>query len=332
MRAAVIRDVDRVGAEDWPDPVPAAGEVLIRLRRAALNRRDRFLLADPAAAGLELPTVIGSDGAGVIDSVGDGVSGLEPGQEVVILPEFDWGDREDAPGPGFELLGASTQGTHAGLIAVPAESAFPRPQRLTWEESAALPLAGLTAWRALFRRGGLEPGQTVLITGASGGVSTYLIQIAAAGGARVLVNSSSAEKIAMAKELGAEAGVNRNDESWPEQIKELSRGGVDLAVDSSGCWADALNAVRPGGTLSVFGRTVKNHAELSVPAVFFGQYSIHGTTMGSPREFQALLDHVETANWRPNVDSVLPLEQIADAYARLDSSERFGNVVIDTES
>ena len=332
MRAAVIREADRVGVENWDDPAPGAGEVLIKLRRAALNRRDRFLLADPAAVGLELPSVIGSDGAGVVESVGEGVSGVEPGQEVVILPESNWGDREDAPGPDFELLGASTQGTHAELIVVAAENVYPRPQRLTWEESAALPLAGLTAWRALFKRGGLEPGQTVLITGASGGVSTYLIQIAAASGARVLVNSSSEEKIATAKELGAESGVNRNDEDWPKQIKKLSDGGVDLAVDSSGHWAQALKALRPGGTLAVFGRTVQENAELNVASTFFGQFSIHGTTMGSPREFQALLDHVEGADWRPNVDSVMPLGEIAGAYERLDSSERFGNVVIDTES
>ena len=171
-----------------------------------------------------------------------------------------------------------------------------------------------------------------MITGASGGVSTYLIQIAAASGARVLVNSSSEEKIATAKELGAEAGVNRNDEDWPKQIKDLSDGGVDLAVDSSGHWAQALKALRPGGTLAVFGRTVQENAELNVASTFFGQFSIHGTTMGSPREFQALLDHVESADWRPNVDSVMPLGEIAGAYERLDSSERFGNVVIDTES
>ena len=331
MRAAVLRAPNDVGAEDWPDPEAGAGEVLIKLRRAALNRRDWFLLGDPAAVGLELPTVIGSDGAGLIESVGEGVSGLEAGQEVVILPGLNWGDREDAPGPDYAILGAETQGTHAEWIAVPAENVYPRPQRLSWEESAALPLAGLTAWRALFNRGGLESGQTVLITGAAGGVSTYMVQIAAARGARVLVNTSSEEKLAAAKVLGAEDGVDRSDESWPEQIKEMSGGGVDLAVDSSGCWSEALQAVRPGGTLSVFGRTVQEKAELAVAAVFFGQYSIHGTTMGSPREFQALLDHVEGAEWRPIVDSVLPLEQIGDAYERLDSSERFGNVVIDTE-
>ena len=330
MRAAVITAAGKVGVEDWPDPVAGDGEVLIKLRRAALNRRDWFLLGDPAAVGLELPTVIGSDGAGVIEALGSGVSGLEVGQEVVILPEFNWGESEEAPGPDFELLGASTQGTHAESIVVPAESAYPRPQRLTWEESAALPLASLTAWRALFKRGGLESGQTVLITGASGGVSTYAIQIAAASGARVLVNTSSEEKIAAAKKLGAEDGVDRNDKDWPKQIKGMSDGGVDLAVDSSGCWADALKAVRPGGTLSVFGRTVQEKAELSVPATFFGQFSIHGTTMGSPREFQALLDHVDTAEWRPVVDSVLPLDQIADAYERI-GGDHFGNIVLDIE-
>ena len=331
MRAAVITDPGKVGVQDWPDPELGPGDVLVKVRRAALNRRDWYLLRDPAAVGLELPTVIGHDAAGVIDSVGADVTGWEPGQEVVILPEFNWGDREDAPGPGYELIGSTTDGTHAESIAVPSENIFPRPQRLTWEESAALPLAGLTAWRALFKRGGLEAGQTVLITGASGGVSTYLIQIAVASGARVLVNTSSDEKIAAAKELGADDGVDRNDEDWPKQIKELSDGGVDLAVDSSGCWADALKALRPGGTLSVFGRTAQENTELNVAAVFFGQFSIHGTTMGSPREFQALLDHVDEAEWRPAVDSILPLDQIAGAYERIGGSH-FGNIVLEIDS
>jgi len=328
MRAAVITAPEEVGQQDWPDPEAAAGEVLVGVRRAALNRRDRWILHDPAARGFEVPALMGSDGAGVVEALGDGVGGLEVGQEVVLLPDLGWGDGEKAPGPDFRIL----DGTCAERIAVPAENAYPRPQRLSWDESAALPLAGLTAWRALFYRGGLKEGETVLITGASGGVSTYLIQIAAAIGARVLVNSSSEEKLAQAKELGAEGGVDRTDEDWPKQIKEMSGGGVDLAVDSSGKWAEALKALRPGGTLSVFGRTADNDAQLNVSAVFFGQYSIHGTTMGSPREFQALLDHVEAADWKPIVDSVLPLERVGDAYARLDSSERFGNVVIDTQS
>lgn len=329
MRAAILERAGEVAARDWEDPRPGPGEALVRLRRAALNRLDAMVVANPAAAGLELPLVTGGDGAGVVEELGEGAGGVAIGDQVVVNAALRWGPREDAPGPDFSVLCTDRRGTHAELIALPAENLFPRPERLSWEESAALPLAGLTAWRALVNRGGLRAGQTVLVTGAAGGASTSLIQIATALGARVLVTSSSAEKLDAARALGAAEGVDRLDPGWPERIAELSNGGVDVAVDSSGDWRDAAAALRPGGTLVVFGRTAQASPELDARGIYWRQISIHGTTMGSPREMEALLEHVREASWRPVIDSVQPLERVADAFRRLDSGERIGKVVLE---
>ncbi len=299
--------VDEVG-----DPRPAAGEVLVTLRTAALNRRDAWRReGDGTPAG----SIAGSDGAGLLDD----------GSEVVIVPYLRWGSREDGPAADGEILGIPHQGTHAELIAVPAENVRPRPQRLSWEESAALPLAGLTAWRALVTRGRVGAGMRVLITGAGGGAACFLVQIAHALGAEVIVTSSTQWKIDRAVELGASRGVLYDDPEWPAAVGE-----IDLAVDSAGApaWDGILRCLRVGGTLVSFGSTGGNEPKLSISNLFFGQWNILGTTMGSPREFDALLAHVDRAGWRPVVDTAFPLAEAAAAHARLHSPERFGKVVL----
>jgi zinc-binding alcohol dehydrogenase/oxidoreductase len=205
----------------------------------------------------------------------------------------------------------------------------PRPQELTWHESAALPLAGLTAWRALVTRGCVQPGLRVLVTGAGGGAATFLVQIARAHGAEVTVTSSSDRKIARAIELGAAHGVRYTDPGWPAQVGE-----VDLVVDSAGApaWPGALDCLRRGGTLVSFGRTGGVSTELEIPRLFYGQWNLLGTTMGSPREFDQLLAHVRQARWRPVVDSVYPLDDAAAAHARLEQPDRFGKVVLECRS
>ena len=298
--------------EDVPDPEPGRGEVLVEISTAALNRRDVWIrTGDRAEAGL----VLGSDAAGMTAA----------GDEVVIVPYLRWGEREDGPAADGEILGVPHQGTHAELIAVPAANLRPRPQRLSWEESAALPLAGLTAWRALVTRGGVGRDARVLVTGAGGGVSTFLIQIAHAMGAEVLVTSSSQWKIDRAVELGAAGGVLYTDPEWPAQVGE-----IDVAVDSAGgpAWEGIFRCLRVGGTLVSFGDTSRDAVELSVSSLYFGQWNIHGTTMGSPREFDALLAHVERAAWRPVVDSVHRLEDAVQAHERMGHPYRFGKVVL----
>jgi zinc-binding alcohol dehydrogenase/oxidoreductase len=309
------------------DPVAGPGEVVIELRAAALNRRDIFVRKGIAPS--PLPIILGSDGAGVIRALGDGVAGVAEGDEVIVFPSLGWGGGEAAPAPGFRILGGPNDGTYAELLKVPAENVFPRPQRLSWEESAALPLAGLTAWRALVSRAGMRPGETVLILGIGGGVATFALHIARAAGCRVIVTSSSDEKLARAAEMGAEGGVNYTAGDWVAEVKERSQGGVDIVVDSVGStWADSINAVRPGGRVVVFGGTGGGKPQLTVRPVTAGNVSLLGTTMGSARDFAGLLAAVRTQSWAPVIDSVRPLAEAADAHAREEAGEHFGKLVL----
>ena len=190
---------------DLPDPEPGPGEARVDLVAAAVNRRDWWIRKGGKAT---LPAVLGSDGAGVISAVGSGVENVEVGDEVVINPSLGWGDHEYAPGPDFRILGVPDQGTYAERIVVEASQLRPRPRGYTWIESAALPLGGLTAWRAVVTHAKARVDRALLVPGAGGGVATFVIQIAAAVGARVLVTSSSAEKLERARVLGADGGAD----------------------------------------------------------------------------------------------------------------------------
>ena len=305
-----------------PDPEPGPGQVRVDLVAAALNRRDWWIARGDDQP---VPAVLGSDGAGVVSTLGDGVEDLTVGDQVVINPSLDWGPSEDAAGPEFRILGVPDQGTFAEQIVVAAHQVRPRPTNLTWIEAAALPLAGLTAWRAVVTHAEAGPGRTILVPGAGGGVATFAIQIGAALGARVVVTSSSPEKIARAEQLGAAAGVDYREDGWWEQLDA-----VDAVVDSVGpqVWPGALRALRPGGVLVSFGDTGGEEAAVEVATLFFGWLRIQGTTMGSPREFDALLAHVGQASWRPVIDRIYPLQDAGRAFERLDAPERQGKIVV----
>ena len=307
---------------ELPDPEPGPGEARVDLVAAAVNRRDWWIRRGGSA---ELPVVLGSDGAGVVSAVGSGIEYVEVGDEVVINPSLGWGEHEYAPGPNFRILGVPDQGTYAERIVVEASQLRPRPRGYTWVESAALPLGGLTAWRAVVTHARARGDRTLLVPGAGGGVATFVIQIAAAIGARVLVTSSSAEKLERARGLGADGGADYREEDWPERL-----GPVDAVIDSVGgaTWPGALRALRPGGRLVTFGDTAGEVAEVELARVFLSWIRIQGTTMGSPREFDALLRHAAEARWRPVVDSVFPLREAAAAHERMDAPDRFGKVVL----
>jgi len=212
---------------------------------------------------------------------------------------------------------------------VPAENVFPKPGRFSWEEAAAFPLAGLTAYRALFPVGRLQAGETVLVLGAGSGVTTLAVPLAAAAGAHVLVTSSSREKIERAQELGAAGGVLYTEADWPEAVRELAGGGVDLVVDSVGStWPNSLRCLRRGGRLAVFGGTGGTSVELDVRGLYLNWLSILGTTMGSARDFAGLLRMVDAGSWAPTVDSVRPLAEAEAAHDRLRAGEHFGKLVL----
>ena len=188
-------------------------------------------------------------------------------------------------------------------------------------------LAGLTAYRALFARGGLVTGETVLVLGAGSGVSTIVVQLASQAGARVLVTSSSDEKIERSRALGAESGVNYATSDWVTEVKEL--GGADLVIDSVGStWPQSLECLRPGGRLVVFGATGGTEATLSVRPLYAGQYSLLGTLMGSPSDYEGFLSAIGRGSWRPVIDSVYPLAEAAAALQALEASEHFGKLVL----
>ena len=324
MDALVITAPGEIEAGTYPDPEPGPGEVLVELRAAALNHRDLYVL-DGRFAGREPPLVPGSDGAGVR---------ADTGEEVVVFPSLAWGDREEAPGPDFRILGVPDQGTHAQLIAVPEENLCPKPQRFSWAEAAAFPLAGLTAYRGLFYRAHLHADDTVLVLGAGGGVASFAVQLACQLGARVLVTSSSEEKIEAARSLGADGGVLYTEPDWPDRVRELTGGrGADVILDSVGStWPDSLRALRLGGRLVVFGSTGGSDVQLSARDVYFGQWSLLGTTMGSPDDFHGLLRMIDAGSWRPVVDSVRPLAEGPAAYERLRSGEQTGKLVLEIAS
>jgi NADPH:quinone reductase-like Zn-dependent oxidoreductase len=304
------------------DPVPGPGEVRVDLVAASLNRRDWWIRR---GGRVDLPQVLGSDGAGVVSAVGAGVTGVRPGDEVVIYPGYGWGEREDRPDRGFTILGVPDQGTHAERIVVRAECVRLRPAGWTWAETAALPVAGLTAWRAVVTHAGAAPGRTVLVPGAGGGAALLAVQIAAAVGARVLVTTSSEAKLARARAQGAAGGVLYTTPGWADRLEP-----VDAIVDSVGgsVWHDTLPLLTRGGVLVNFADTAGDHGEVLLSRLFLEHHRIVGTTLGSPREFDALLAHCRTSSWRPVVDSVFPLAEAASAHARLDAPDRFGKIVL----
>lgn len=277
-----------------------------------------------------LPLIPGSDGAGLVAEVGQGTDHLKVGEAVVINPSLNWGDREDRPSLSFKILGGPDPGTYAEYVVVPVENVFPKPSPLSFDEAAAVPLASLTAWRAVITRGQVRPGERVVVLGIGGGVATFALQIARATGAMVIVTSSSEAKLERARTLGADLAINYTSEDWEKIILERTGGGADVIIDSVGkeTWAKALRALRPGGRLITFGATTGRATEVDIRQVFWNQISILGTTMGSPREFSAMLQLYEAGRLKPIVDSSFPLREASAAHRRMDAGQQFGKIVL----
>lgn len=314
------------------DPEPGSGEVVVKIHAAALNRRDVFVTRGmyPGAKPDALPVTLGSDASGEVVARGEGASGPDEETEVVINPALFWGEDPAKPGKEYRILGLPDDGTFAQMVKVPADHVFPKPSHLSHEEAAAVPLAGLTAYRALVTRGQVQEGETVLIPGAGGGVATFLVQIAAALGARVFVTSGEDEKIELAKELGAEGGVNYNGEGWSKELKGMV-GGVDLSVDSvGGATFDALlSLARPGGRIVSFGATAGPVEKLIMPKIFLKHVSVLGTAMGTSEEFGAMIDLYGERGLRPVINQTFPLEETTAAMGLMEKGSGIGKIVID---
>ncbi|HEX3236905.1 MAG TPA: zinc-binding dehydrogenase [Gaiellaceae bacterium] len=309
--------------EEAPDPEPAPGEVLVRLRASALNHLDVWIRK--GLPSVPKPRILGADGAGVVEALGDGVSSFELGERVVLNPGVEAG------GGRIHVIGEHGDGTNAELIAVPATNVHPIPDGLSFEEAAAFPLVFETAYRMLVTRAGLREGEWVLAWGIGGGVSTAALAIAKALGARVLVTSSSDSKLERARELGADATVNHATGDVKAAVQQATDGrGVDVVVENVGeaTWATSLQVAAPSGRITVCGATSGPNPPAALHRIWWKQLSILGSTMGTGEDFAGAYELVASGRALPVVDSVLPLVEIRAAHERLEAGEQLGKVVL----
>jgi NADPH:quinone reductase-like Zn-dependent oxidoreductase len=306
--------------EDAPDPVPGPGEVLISLRAASLNHLDIWLRRGLPSA--PKPRILGADGAGVVAALGEGASRFREGDAVVVNPGLDDGAR---------IVGEHMDGTHAELIALPEDYVHPVPDALSFEEAAAFPLVFQTAYRMLVTRAGLREGEWVLVWGIGGGVATASFQVAKALGARVIVTSSSDEKLARARELGADATVNHADGGVAEAVREATGGhGADVVVEHVGeaTWKTSLQVAANGGRVAVCGATSGPNPPANLHRIWWKQLTILGSTMGTREDFAAVYELVASGRARPIVDRAFPLAEAAAAHEHLEAGRQLGKVVL----
>jgi NADPH:quinone reductase-like Zn-dependent oxidoreductase len=304
--------------EDAPDPVPGTGQVLIELRAASLNHLDVWLRR--GLPSVPKPRILGADGAGIVVS-GDG---LAPGTRVVINPGL-----EQANGR-IMVVGEHTDGTHAELIAVPREQVYELPGELSFESAAAFPLVFETAYRMLATKAALQKGEWVLVWGIGSGVSTATLAIAKALGGRVIVTSSSSEKLERAHELGADATFNHETDDVPAGVKELTGGGAHVVVDHVGeaTWKRSLEAARPAGRVCVCGATTGPNPPANLHRIWWKQLTVFGSTMGTKQDFEAVYELVKAGRAVPIVDTVFPLAEAAAAHQRLEAGDQLGKIIL----
>jgi NADPH:quinone reductase-like Zn-dependent oxidoreductase len=333
MQAIVFQEeknFDSLELKEVPYPKPKAGDVVVEIKAAALNHRDLWIIQG-LYPGIKVPMILGSDGSGIVCEVGEGVDRKWLNQPVIINPGLDWGDNPRVQQPHFRILGLPDNGTQAAYVAVPASNLAEKPAHLNFEEAAAIPLGGLTGYRALFTRGGLQAGETVLLTGIGGGVAALMMQMALAAGARVLVTSGSADKIAQAVKAGAAGGSNYKNEGWGKEIAALAgKDGVDLVVDSTGGkgFGELISLVNPGGRIVFFGATAGDPPVLPMRQLFWKQVNLLGSTMGSPQDFHQMVRLFERHRIKPPVDGPYPFSRYREAYSRMMNAGQFGKIVL----
>ncbi len=341
MRAATIREhggLDVVTIEDMPAPKPDEGEVVLDVRAAALNHLDIWVREGRPGLEVEKPRITGTDAAGTIAEVGPGVHGMEEGDRMVLYPGLSCGccefclAGEHSQCSNFGIMGVHRHGTFAEQVAVPAFNLLHVPESLDLLDAAALPVAYLTAWRMLFTRAGLTPGDTVLIHGIGGGVALAGLQLTVMAGGRAIVTSSSDEKLERAVQLGAAETINYTEtEDIAAGVKEITGGrGADIALDSVGAatWPVDLAALRKGGTVVNCGVTTGAEAETNLHLLYWNQLSALGSTLGSRSEFRQFLRAVEVNGLEPLIDSSYKLENVRQAMSRMEDGQQMGKILL----
>jgi len=334
-----VGGLEHLALHDLPRPeLEAAGDALIRVHAAALNRLDLFVTDGLAGVDYRFPHIVGSDGAGVVEAVGSAVTGIRLGDRVMIHPGIACGRcaaclaGEESLCATFRVVGEHRAGTAAEYVVVPAVNLAAVPPAMPWAQAAAFSLATLTAWHMLATRAALQQGETVLIWGIGGGVALAALQVARHLGARVIVTSGSEAKLGVARREGAEVTLNHATQDVVAEVRRLTdRRGADVVVDSVGQarWQDSLRAMRRGGRLVICGATSGPMVQLDLRRLFWHQWSILGATLGSRREYAAIVALAHVGVLWPVVDSVEPLERATEAFARLQRGEQTGKLVIE---
>lgn len=328
MQALVLKDIKQpFSFTEVAAPEPKAGEVTVDLRAAALNRRDYWITLG-MYPGIELPAILGSDGSGIVSAAADDQQHLI-GKEVMIDPGLDWGSSQDFQDPTFRILGMPDNGTFAQQVAISASQIHEKPANFTWHESAALPLAGVTAYRAVFSQGELQSDDTVLVTGIGGGVAGFALQFALTKTKNLIVTSSSSQKRQRALELGAKAAYDYKDEQWHQKLKK-DHGFCNLIIDSAGgnAYRQLLDLAAPGGRIVNYGATTGPPEKLDLFKVFWKQLRLIGSTMGSPEDFRSMLQLVRDHDIHPIIDEVFPLQDGNAAFKKMSDSSQFGKLVL----
>ncbi len=322
MQALIFRDVNEpLEYTTINDPHPAEGEVLVKLHAAALNRRDVWI-TQGLYPGIVPDRILGSDGAGEYD-----------GRAVIINPNIGWGSDPRFADKKYTILGMPHHGTFAEYLTVPADRLVDMPGHLSWEEAAALPLGGMTAYRALFTKGQVQPGERVLVTGAGGGVALFVIQFALAAGAEVYVTSGSEQKLERAARLGVAGGVNYHHEHWEQNLAELAGGEFDLIIDSAAGegFNRLIKVAARGGRIVFYGGSQGAVPKFKLQPLFWKQLTLMGTTMSTDEEFRQMVMFVDHHRIHPVLDSVMPLSQGQSAFDRMAQSMQFGKIVLTME-
>jgi NADPH:quinone reductase-like Zn-dependent oxidoreductase len=321
--------------EDVPDPTPRKDQVLVRVKACAMNHLD--LWVRKGLAGINLPHVLGSDVAGEIVEVGDYVTGFKAGQRVLLAPmHFCNHCAKCVAGlqnqcPEFTVLGNRVDGGNCELIAVPAVNVIPIPDSLDFNQAASVPLVFLTAWHMLVGRGGIRPGQTVLVLGASSGVGIAAIQIAKLFHARVITTAGDEKKLEKAHALGADYGINHYKQKISEEVKKItSKEGADIVMEHVGAatWEESLKSLKPAGTLVTCGATTGPNVGIELRFVYSRQLSVLGSYMGTMGELHEVLAHVFAGRLKPVVDRSFPLKEVRAVHEHMEKSQMFGKMVL----
>ena len=327
MKALLLASPGQLELKELPTPILTFGKVLVRIKAAALNRRDDWI-REGKYPNIKFGGILGSDGAGIVEAVHDEANNAWIGQEVVINPNIDWGTDLEVQSSKYTILGMPLNGTFAEYVVVPVDRLHHKPFHLDFLQASALPLGGLTAYRALFRKGGLRAGQNVLISGFGGGVAQFAFLFAKAVGANVYVSSGSDEKIEKAMKLGAKGAYNYKKQSTYEDLWK-TKGGFDLVIDSAG--GDQLNnfikVLKPHGKIVFYGATNGLPAKIDLYKMFWHQLSLIGTTMGNDHEFNEMISFVGKHQIRPIVDSIRPFSKIVESFPDITKPNKVGKIV-----